>query len=93
MKPWIERSLWAFGVPTAIFSAGLISYAIMSHAEDPDREKRLSDVEKVAVQLGKIHEADEAAVAERVKLCNAGAITACSTCREVGVELDICKKK
>jgi hypothetical protein len=80
------------GIPAALAFGTFVGVAILSHAEDPDREKRLSDVEKVAVQLGKIHEADEAAVAERVKLCNAGAISICSMCRDVGVELEKCKR-
>ena len=93
MKPWIRNLMLGLGIPAALAFSGFVGVAILSHAEDPDREKRLSDVEKVAVQLGKIHEADEAARARTIEMCENDQVNDCRECKNVGVHnTKACKK-
>jgi hypothetical protein len=93
MRPWVKNVVMGLGIPAALSLSGFIGYAILSHAGDDSKEKRLSDVEQVAVKLGKIHEADEAKKQQTIDHCNGGIITHCPTCRAVGVVTPTCEKK
>ena len=73
------------GIPAALSLSGFLGYAILSHAGDDEKESRLTAVEQVAVKLGKIHEAEDAAEARTVELCNADQVSDCRTCKDVGV--------
>lgn len=92
MKPWQKTAALGLGIPAALALSSFIGYAIVTHASDDDREKRLSDVERLAVSLGDRAEDEDAAEAEVRKLCNAGAISRCAVCFDVGIVPEHCKK-
>jgi hypothetical protein len=93
MSARLKGALWSLAVIGTAALATFIGSAIISHAQDDSKEKRLSDVEQVAVQLGKIHEADEAKRQQTIDHCNGGIITHCPTCRAVGVVPPSCRDK
>ncbi len=96
MKPWQKNTLMGIGIPAFLAGCGLawnfLTVAVPSHAQDESQEKRLSDVEKVAVKLGKIHEVEEAKRQQRIDDCNTSIIISCRVCRDVGIEIDECKE-
>ena len=76
-----------------MLATAAVGYAVMSHASDPEKEKRLSNVEKLAEALGDRAMKEDAEEAFTLKMCNAGDISNCQTCKRVGILLDKCKEK
>jgi hypothetical protein len=87
-NPW----LLGVGIPATLTFSSFLGYAILSHAEDEEKEDRLSAVEQVAVKLGKIHEVEAAKREQTIEHCDTGIITSCRVCRDVGIVIDECKK-
>jgi len=94
MKPW-QKTILVGSATSALTGAGyliwsFLTVAVPSHAQDAAKEKRLSDVEQVAVKLGAIHDASEAKRQQTIEYCNTGIITKCRVCQDVGIDIKEC---
>lgn len=101
MKPWQRNTLGSvlagaiLGVGTVVFQfgSGWIANANESHDTTETEEPEQTEIKQLVERLGQIHVAEDAAIAQTIKLCEADEIASCRTCRAVGVhDTKACKK-